>query len=75
MTCTEACPSGALVRYGKEYTVDMLVETALKDTSFYRSSGGGVTLSGGEPLLDGAFARSLLEACKNEQHPENRTAK
>ncbi|MCC8057133.1 glycyl-radical enzyme activating protein [Cloacibacillus sp.] len=66
MTCTEACPSGALVRYGKEYTVDMLLETALKDTSFYRSSGGGVTLSGGEPLLDGTFARSLLEACKNE---------
>jgi pyruvate formate lyase activating enzyme len=64
--CAENCPTGAMVCYGKEYTIDELIEIARKDVSFYRNSGGGVTLSGGEPLLNPEFAELLLAACKEE---------
>ncbi len=62
--CTEICPSGALVSYGKEMTVDEVFETVLQDRIFYESSGGGVTLSGGECLLYPDFCRALLAKCK-----------
>jgi len=50
-TCADECPSGALTLVGKYYTPDELVETLAKDKAFYDNSGGGVTLSGGEPTL------------------------
>ena len=66
MICVKKCPTGALICYGKEYTVAELVKIASKDIAFYRRSEGGVTLSGGEPLLNWEFACSLLKACKEE---------
>ncbi len=57
----DECPSGALERVGTTITVDALLQQLLKDDVFYRSSGGGVTLSGGEVLMQSAFASELLQ--------------
>jgi pyruvate formate lyase activating enzyme len=50
---------------GKKATAREVAEEAARDLPFYRSSGGGVTLSGGEPLLQPAFAADILSECKN----------
>lgn len=49
--CVAACPQQAFTLYGEEQGVDALVEELLKDEMFFKGSGGGVTFSGGEPLL------------------------
>jgi len=49
--CADECPSGALELVGKFYAPDELVELLARDKAFYDNSGGGVTLSGGEPTL------------------------
>lgn len=53
------CPVSAIVRYGTEYESDELVSILMKDAEFYKNSGGGVTLSGGECLAQSAFATEL----------------
>jgi len=53
--CAEQCSTGALRIIGKEWNVEDLVEGLLKDREFFDESGGGVTLSGGEPLLHSSF--------------------
>jgi pyruvate formate lyase activating enzyme len=47
-------------------TVDDVMAEVRKDAPFYETSGGGITVSGGEPLLQGRFVRALLEECKAE---------
>ncbi len=64
--CAAACPAEALTCTGKEYTVGEVWEVLERDVPFYRSSGGGVTLSGGEVLLQPGFARDLLRRCREE---------
>ncbi|MGB9663149.1 MAG: glycyl-radical enzyme activating protein [Moorellaceae bacterium] len=64
MQCLEACPTGALDRFGKYYTVDELFEVIKKDEQFYRLSGGGVTIGGGEPTFQPRFTRELIRKCK-----------
>lgn len=67
--CAEACPSGALKIFGKEMTVEEVMEEVLGDVDFYQNSGGGVTLSGGEPLVQWKFVLELLKECKkNDVH-------
>lgn len=61
--CTEV-RCDALKRVGKEMTVEEVMAEALKDRSFYEHSGGGITLSGGEPLAEPAFSLELLQAAK-----------
>ncbi len=51
---------------GKEYTVSRLMEKILKYKNYYKASGGGVTFSGGEPLMQWDFLIKILEACKKE---------
>jgi pyruvate formate lyase activating enzyme len=63
--CAEICPNSARVLVGKWLTVEETFERIKKDKVFYDSSGGGVTLSGGEPLLQHEFAHDLLKICKN----------
>ncbi len=58
------CPSGAIEVFGKEYTVDEVMNEVLKDSIFYNTSGGGVTLSGGEVLGQAPFATELLKRLK-----------
>ena len=62
--CESACLGEALTLYGKETGVEELLSTLLEDKEFYDNSGGGVTLSGGECLLQADFCASLLKALK-----------
>lgn len=62
--CTESCPSEALKLVGRKMSVDEVMNDVLKDLVFYRNSGGGVTLSGGEPLSHFEFTKALLKAAK-----------
>ncbi len=64
--CTESCMYGALVKYGKSMTVDEVWDEVRRDKIFYDTSNGGVTVSGGEPLLRPAFVRHLFELCHSE---------
>jgi len=61
--CAEACYAEALVMEGREATAEEVVAEILKDKPFYDNSGGGATLSGGEPLLQHAFAAEILQRC------------
>ncbi len=63
--CAEACPSGALKLWGKEMTVPELMKIILEDRSFYLKTGGGVTLNGGEVMVQWEFAEQLLTACRS----------
>lgn len=63
--CVAFCPSLALERIGRTYGVDDLFELVMRDTAFYASSGGGVTLSGGEPLAQPEAAIALLKMFKD----------
>ncbi len=65
--CTGVCPSGALARVGKKMSVQEIVDIVLRDEPFFKTSGGGVTLSGGEPTLYMDFASALLRALKKKK--------
>ncbi len=62
--CAEACSSEALKLVGKKMTTEEVLREIEKDVPFYEESKGGMTLSGGEPLLQADFSRNLLKACK-----------
>ncbi len=64
--CAEECYSGALETVGREISVAEVIDEVKKDRIFYNESGGGVTLSGGEPLAQPAFTRAILEAAARE---------
>lgn len=64
--CVEGCHSHALEMVGKSMTVSQVMDEIAKDTLFYDESGGGVTFSGGEPLMQPDFLHSLLETCKEQ---------
>lgn len=64
MKCVEACPTGALSSVGEAKTVREVLEVVEQDRPFYENSGGGVTLSGGEPLMQPDFALALLRESK-----------
>jgi len=57
----DECPSGAFEHIGRDVTLDELEHEVMKDDVFFRSSGGGVTLSGGEVLMQAPFATQLLQ--------------
>jgi len=63
-SCGSACMSKAVYLCGTDYTVADVVERVVKDVAFFERSGGGVTISGGEPLSQPEFTLALLEACK-----------
>jgi pyruvate formate lyase activating enzyme len=62
--CTEVCNSGAIRWIGKILSVDEVYKEIAQDIVFYKTSDGGVTFSGGEPLLQNKFLLSLLKRCK-----------
>ena len=64
--CVEACPAGALEWVGREMTVEAVMAVVLQDRPFYATSGGGMTLSGGEPLSQLDFAEALLGRARSE---------
>lgn len=62
--CADACFADARERIGRQMTVDDVLAEVVRDVAFYDESGGGVTLSGGEPLAQPEFTLALLRACK-----------
>jgi len=64
--CVKACPSGAMEMLGEEISVPELVKELVKDRAFFEKSGGGVTLSGGEPSLQPDFSLALMKALHEE---------
>ncbi|MGL6201797.1 MAG: glycyl-radical enzyme activating protein [Lachnospiraceae bacterium] len=64
--CASACLSHAIGIYGKTMTVDQVMREIRKDTLFYFYSEGGVTLSGGDVLVQADFAREILKACQED---------
>jgi pyruvate formate lyase activating enzyme len=62
--CVRACPHGAMQITGREMTADEVFEVVKRDSDFYRDSGGGVTVSGGEVLMQPDFALAILKLCK-----------
>ena len=65
-TCVGVCPTDALTISGKKMTIAQVMLELRKDAIHYRRSGGGVTLSGGEPLFQHAFAKEVLKACHEQ---------
>ena len=64
--CVEVCAYKAMVRYGNPMTVEEVFDAVRRDKMFYDSSGGGITVSGGEPLLQATFVKELFDLCKAE---------
>ena len=62
--CVRTCDFGALKIYGKEMTVDDIMQEVTKDELFYRNSNGGITVSGGEPLLQPELLLALFKLCQ-----------
>lgn len=62
--CAEVCPQSAIEIFGTEMTVDEVCTALIKDKSFYDESGGGITLSGGECLLQSEACREILKEMK-----------
>lgn len=58
--CVDACLSNALERYGREVSAEEAARAVLEDRTFYTQSGGGCTISGGEPLLQAPFCAELF---------------
>jgi pyruvate formate lyase activating enzyme len=64
--CAAACPSKALYLCGEDYTVDDIMARLRKDRPYFEKSGGGVTVSGGEPMSQSRFTAELLHAAHEE---------
>ncbi len=64
LKCTEVCPSGALTSTGRMASVDDVMTEVIKDLRFYNNSGGGMTVSGGEPMAQVDFTAELLKAAQ-----------
>ena len=64
--CAKACYQGALEISGNYMTVEELLQEVIKDSLFYRNSGGGVTLSGGEALTQYEFALQFFKGCREK---------
>jgi len=66
-TCVDACSAGARQLAGRWMSVPDVLAEVLKDELFFDESGGGITLSGGEPLMQASFVEALLVACRNRR--------
>ena len=64
--CVKVCPSKAISFIGEEYSVEDIMRELMKDRDYYREFGGGVTVSGGEPLAQSEFAVDLFAALHAE---------
>jgi len=65
--CVTTCPTGALSFDGSKVSTEEAAATLLRDVEFYRQSGGGITISGGDPLVQHEFALEVLRLCKEER--------
>ncbi len=65
--CAEACPAAALEVIGRTWTPEELLSEVQKDAVFFETSGGGVTLSGGEPMAQSAFLTAFARLCQESE--------
>lgn len=65
--CADACPTGAINKYGDLMTVDQVIKIIEKESVFYSRSKGGLTISGGEATLQIGFTRALLRGAKKRR--------
>jgi pyruvate formate lyase activating enzyme len=66
LKCAEVCAAKSIEVSGEEMTVARVLDTVMRDASFYKRTGGGMTVSGGEPLVQWEFARALLREGKQK---------
>lgn len=66
LSCADACPSGGIKPWGKRYSVEDAFKLVKKDKAYYEKSGGGVTVSGGESLLQADFVAELFKLCRED---------
>ncbi|SCI54681.1 4-hydroxyphenylacetate decarboxylase activating enzyme [uncultured Roseburia sp.] len=66
MRCAAACFTHAIKSWGEVMTVEEVMEAVMKDETYYKKSGGGITLNGGEVAVQWEFALEILKACKNK---------
>lgn len=64
--CASACPNGAIELLGRKESAVQILSEVKRDKIFYKNSGGGMTVSGGEPLMQGDFLLELLKGAKEE---------
>ena len=64
--CAESCPSGAMEMVAEHVDVATIIESVVEERQIIEQSGGGITFSGGEPLMQHEFLIDALEACKRE---------
>lgn len=62
--CAEICPAQALCLTGSDMSAAQVMEIIKKDMAYYKKTGGGVTVSGGEPMVQHEFTEALLKSCK-----------
>lgn len=62
--CADACYAQALVATGRRITVEAFMTQLIKDQEIFQRSGGGVTFSGGEPLMQADFLKQVMQGCK-----------
>ncbi len=67
LACVAECPASAFKAEGMEYSLQDILEIVEKDSVFYRKQSGGLTVSGGEPLLQGEFLIQLLQQAKKRR--------
>jgi pyruvate formate lyase activating enzyme len=65
-SCVDACPAGARKSAGRYYEPEELLRLLLRDKPFYRNSGGGVTLTGGEPMMHMEYASAILKGLREK---------
>lgn len=65
--CADSCYAHALVITGRQMTVDDVLEQIRMDKPYYKRSGGGITVSGGEPVLQSEFVKELLRLCREDE--------
>lgn len=66
LACSAECPADAIKQWGESMTVEACMEIIRKDIGYYERSDGGVTVSGGEPLMQSDFVAELFKTCKEE---------
>lgn len=65
-SCAEVCVYGAVKMTGREMSVDEVLDIVVRDMKYYEKSGGGMTLSGGDPLFQNSFSLALLKKAKQQ---------
>jgi pyruvate formate lyase activating enzyme len=64
--CVDCCPNQALKLYGEDISAEEVFDLVQKDRAYYKKSGGGITVSGGEPTAQPNFLKQILTLCKND---------